>query len=282
MKKIGIIGIFLVILTSTVFGQTNLTEYWRFSVPDGGTSYLELKQDGAAVTSVPRGFMRTGLTGTLHAGKLHLEGSTGPEGRKRLIIYDGVVNGDKFPIHGTNPNGEKAEGIFERVTREEMYPARLPLPPLKDLPDTGLVRTPPMGWNSWNHYHDHFDDATVRQTADALVASGMNKVGYTYIMVDEGWSSGSDTNGKITGNARFPDMKALADYVHSKGLKIGIYSSPGPQVCGGYQGSYGHEEEDAETFASWGYDYLKYDWCSAFGIYQTTPADLQGAYQKMG
>ena len=77
-------------------------------------------------------------------------------------------------------------------------------------------------------------------------------------------------------------MKALAEYVHSKGLKIGIYSSPGPQVCGGYQGSYGHEAEDAQTFADWGYDYLKYDWCGAFAIYQTNPADLQGAYQKMG
>jgi hypothetical protein len=77
-------------------------------------------------------------------------------------------------------------------------------------------------------------------------------------------------------------MKALAAYVHSKGLKIGIYSSPGPQVCGGYQGSYGHEEEDAQTFADWGYDYLKYDWCSAFSIYQPTRADLEGAYQKMG
>lgn len=163
-----------------------------------------------------------------------------------------------------------------------MYPARLPLPTLRELPDKGLVRTPPMGWNSWNHYQDHFDDATVRQNADALIASGMNKVGFTYIIVDEGWSSGHDANGKIVGNARFPDMKALADYIHSKGLKIGIYSSPAPQVCGGYQGSYGHEEEDAQTFADWGYDYLKYDWCGAFAIYETTPADLQGAYQKMG
>jgi len=156
------------------------------------------------------------------------------------------------------------------------------LPDLRDLPDNGLVRTPPMGWNSWNKFHDRFDDATVRGMADAMVSSGMAKAGYTYIIVDEGWSSGRDANGKITGNARFPDMKALADYVHSKGLKIGIYSSPGPQVCGGYQGSYGHEEEDAQTFADWGYDYLKYDWCSAGGIYQSTWADLEGAYQKMG
>jgi alpha-galactosidase len=180
------------------------------------------------------------------------------------------------------PWGGTDTGTLERVTNEEIHPARLPLPDLRDLPDNGLVRTPPMGWNSWNKFHDRFDDATVRGMADAMVSSGMAKAGYTYIIVDEGWSSGRDANGKITGNARFPDMKALADYVHSKGLKIGIYSSPGPQVCGGYQGSYGHEEEDAQTFADWGYDYLKYDWCSAGGIYQSTWADLEGAYQKMG
>ncbi len=180
------------------------------------------------------------------------------------------------------PDKQKLSGTLERVNHDEMFPTRLPLPELRDLPDNGLARTPPMGWNSWNKFHDKFDDATVRAMADAMVASGMSKAGYNYIIVDEGWSSYRDANGNITGNARFPDMKALADYVHSKGLKIGIYSSPGPQVCGGYQGSYGHEEQDAKTFANWGYDYLKYDWCSAFGIYQPTPADLQGAYQKMG
>jgi alpha-galactosidase len=282
MKRIGILGVFLALLQTVAYGQTNLAGYWKFSVPNGGTSYMELHQDGETVTTVTRGFMRMGLTGTLHDGKLHLEGSFGPAGRKTTVVYDATVSGDKFPIRGTNPNGEIADGFFERVSHDEMYPERLPLPVLRQLPDTGLVRTPPMGWNSWNHYHDHFDDATVRQTADALVASGMNKVGYTYVIVDEGWSSGRDANGKITGNARFPDMKALADYVHSKGLKIGIYSSPGPQVCGGYQGSYGHEEDDAKTFADWGYDYLKYDWCGAFSIYGASPADLQGAYQKMG
>ena len=161
------------------------------------------------------------------------------------MLFDGTGSGDKFTVNGTTSNGEQANGTLERVSRDEAFPARLPLPDLRDVPDNGMVRTPPMGWNSWNKFHDHFDDATVRTMADALVASGMNKAGYTYIIVDEGWSSYRDAHGKITGNARFPDMKALADYVHSKGLKIGIYSSPGPQVCGGYQGSYGHEEEDA-------------------------------------
>ena len=276
----------LIASTSTAaLAQSDLTGSWKFSVTNGGTSYIELKQSGESVTSVSSGgFMRGGgLTGTLHDGKLHIAGASDPTGRRQPASYDApAVKGDKFAVHGTNPNGEMADGFFERVTREEMYPARLPLPELRQLPDTGLVRTPPMGWNSWNHYHDHFDDAIVRQTADALVASGMDKVGYKYIIVDEGWASGRDANGNITGNARFPDMKALADYVHSKGLKIGIYSSPGPRVCGGYEGSYGHEEQDAKTFAAWGYDYLKYDWCGAFAIYQGSPADLQGAYQKMG
>jgi len=257
--------------------QTDMTGYWKFSSPTSGLDYLQLKQTGEAVSTAGR----RPLTGTLHAGKLHLASGTDAN----ATTYDAVVKGEKFPatrITHDGPWGGTDTGTLERVTSEEVHPARLPLPDLRDLPDNGLVRTPPMGWNSWNKFHDRFDDATVRGMADAMVSSGMAKAGYTYIIVDEGWSSGRDANGKITGNARFPDMKALADYVHSKGLKIGIYSSPGPQVCGGYQGSYGHEEEDAQTFADWGYDYLKYDWCSAGGIYQSTWADLEGAYQKMG
>jgi len=271
----------LLVVSALGYAQNTLTGYWKFNVPNGGVRYLELKQDGETVTSIPHGGPGVTLTGTLHAGKLHLEGTVPRPGGNRTVLFDGTGSGDKFTVNGTTSNGEQADGTLERVSRDEAFPARLPLPDLRDVPDNGLVRTPPMGWNSWNKFHDHFDDATVRTMADALVASGMNKVGYTYIIVDEGWSSYRDVHGKITGNARFPDMKALADYVHSKGLKIGIYSSPGPQVCGGYQGSYGHEEEDAQTFADWGYDYLKYDWCSAFGIYQPTRADLQGAYQKM-
>jgi alpha-galactosidase len=262
--------------------QTSMTGFWKFSVPNGGVDFFELKQDGTSISSVGGRGPFGGLQGTLQNGKLHLHRGN-PGGYE--VSYDATVKGDSFEAVRTTvdgPWGGTDKGTFQRITQEEMHPARLPLPELRDLPDNGLVRTPPMGWNSWNKFHDHFDDATVRAIADAMVSSGMAKAGYQYIIVDEGWSSGRDANGKIIGNARFPDMKALADYVHSKGLKIGIYSSPGPQVCGGYQGSYGHEQEDAQTFADWGYDYLKYDWCSAFGIYQPTPADLQGAYQKMG
>ena len=280
----------LFFLPSLAWGQASLTGYWKFSVPDGGTRFLALQQAGENLTGSTQGGRPVPLTGTVHDGKLHLEGTTVGGANKRTLVFDGTRVGtgdgtgkeDKFSTTGTVPNGEQAKGTLERVSHDEAVPARLPLPELRDVPDNGLVRTPPMGWNSWNRFHDHFDDATVRQMADALVASGMDKAGYRYIIVDEGWSSYRDAKGNIIGNARFPDMKALAAYVHSKGLKIGIYSSPGPQVCGGYQGSYGHEEQDAQTFADWGYDYLKYDWCSAFSIYQPTRADLEGAYQKMG
>jgi alpha-galactosidase len=121
--------------------------------------------------------------------------------------------------------------------------------------------TPPMGWNSWNHFHAQVDDATIRATAEAMVSSGMRDAGYVYINIDDTWEGERDSQGVIHANSKFPDMKALADFVHSKGLKLGIYSSPGPKTCAKYEGSYGHEEQDARTYAAWGIDYLKYDLC---------------------
>jgi alpha-galactosidase len=159
-------------------------------------------------------------------------------------------------------------------------PARLPLPALHRVADNGLAPTPPMGWNSWNKFAEAVDDATVRAIADAMVSSGMKDAGYVYVNIDDTWQGSRGAQGNITSNAKFPDMKALADYVHSKGLKIGIYSSPGPQTCAGYEGSYGHEAQDAKTYAAWGFDYLKYDWCSARDIYK--PSEMQAVYQKMG
>jgi alpha-galactosidase len=125
-----------------------------------------------------------------------------------------------------------------------------------------LAATPPMGWNSWNHFASKVTDADVRAAADALVSSGMRDAGYIYVNIDDTWQGQRDAQGVIHANSKFPDMKALADYVHSKGLKLGIYSSPGPKTCAGYAGSYGHEEQDAKTYAAWGIDYLKYDSCS--------------------
>ncbi|HUI54574.1 MAG TPA: glycoside hydrolase family 27 protein [Bryobacteraceae bacterium] len=169
-----------------------------------------------------------------------------------------------------------------------------PFPPFKPIEPNGFAKTPPMGWNSWNKFHRFVDDKSVREIADAMVSSGMRDAGYIYVNIDDTWEAGRDKdgnalppdrfpprdkNGNILTNEKFPDMKALADYVHSKGLKLGIYSGPGPRTCAGYEASYGHEAQDAKTWAAWGIDYLKYDWCSASSVYKG--AEMPSAYQEM-
>jgi len=149
--------------------------------------------------------------------------------------------------------------------------------------------TPPMGWNSWNYFAGKVTDKDIRDTADLLVSTGMRDAGYVYVNIDDTWEGGRDANGKIQSNEKFPDMKALADYVHSKGLKLGIYSSPGAKTCARFEGSLGHEEQDAATYAEWGIDYLKYDLCSYSGVMRAQfPNDLAAqnkmmreAYEKM-
>jgi alpha-galactosidase len=128
----------------------------------------------------------------------------------------------------------------------------------------GLARTPPMGWNSWNKFGCDVNEATIRRTADALVSAGMRDAGYVYVVVDDCWHGARDGQGFITADPnRFPaGMKALADYVHAKGLKFGLYSDAGRRTCGDRPGSQGHEYQDALTYAAWGVDYLKYDWCN--------------------
>jgi alpha-galactosidase len=146
-----------------------------------------------------------------------------------------------------------------------------------------------MGWNSWNYFAGKVDDKAVRDSADALVSTGMKDAGYIYVNIDDTWEGERDATGVLHTNAKFPDMKALADYVHSKGLKLGIYSSPGPKTCGGYAGSYQHEAQDAKLYADWGIDYLKYDLCSFSDIMrQEAPKDdakqiamMIAAYEKM-
>ena len=127
---------------------------------------------------------------------------------------------------------------------------------------TPVAQTPPMGWNSWNYFAGKVDDKGIRAAADQIVATGMKDAGYVYVNIDDTWEGQRDASGLIHSNEKFPDMKALADYVHSKGLKIGIYSGPGNKTCAGYPASLGHEMQDAKTYAEWGIDYLKYDLCS--------------------
>ena len=133
-----------------------------------------------------------------------------------------------------------------------------------------IALTPPMGWNSWNCFAQAVSDEKVRAAADAMVSSGLINHGWTYVNMDDCWEVRAREpaekrrapDGHILTNSKFPDMKALADYIHSKGLRAGLYSSPGPSTCGGYTASYEYEEADAKQYADWGFDYLKYDWCS--------------------
>jgi alpha-galactosidase len=141
----------------------------------------------------------------------------------------------------------------------------------------GLALTPPMGWNSWNKFACDVNEQLIRETADAMVSSGMKDAGYQYVNIDDCWHGERDAQGFIQPDPkRFPSgMKALADYVHSKGLKLGIYSDAGWKTCGGRPGSRGYEFQDALTYAKWGIDYLKYDWCNAEAL------NAEGAYLTM-
>jgi alpha-galactosidase len=128
----------------------------------------------------------------------------------------------------------------------------------------GLAPTPPMGWNSWNTFGVNIDESLIQGMAEALISSGMRDAGYNYIVIDDGWEAmDRDANGNLIPDPkRFPNgMKALGDYLHAKGFKFGIHNCAGTKTCSGYPGGRGHEFQDARTYASWGVDYLKYDWC---------------------
>jgi alpha-galactosidase len=265
-----------------------LTGNWAVKIPAGDgtfrTTYLNLIQDGVKITGSIRltqfyylisdsaangdGYL---LTGSMQDGK-----------NVRTVRYEVKLVGDELHVSTRRrPEDKPTEMVARRVSPGEgALPARLPLPSLHKVPDNGLARTPPMGWNSWNKFAGRIDDATVRSIADAMASNGMKAAGYQYINIDDTWERERDSSGNIQTNKKFPDMKALADYVHSKGLKLGIYSSPGPNTCAGYEGSYGHEEQDARTYAAWGIDYLKYDWCGARTLY--TDEEMPALYQKMG
>jgi len=158
-----------------------------------------------------------------------------------------------------------------------------------------LALTPPMGWNHWYTWYNRITDRHLRQAADVMISSGMADYGYQYVNIDDCWMIKPGSNdpelrgpnrrpdGTINTNARFPDMNAMTEYIHSKGLKAGLYTSPGTLTCAGFVGAYEHERQDAETFAEWGFDFLKYDWCSYGRIAKDNSlAELQKPYIKMG
>ena len=159
-----------------------------------------------------------------------------------------------------------------------------------------LALTPPMGYNHWYAHYDRITDKMMREAADVMVKSGMADVGYQYVNIDDCWMNAPKNNdpervgalrdekGNINSNKHFPDMKGLTDYIHDKGLKAGIYTSPGTLTCGGFTGAWLHEEQDARQFAAWGFDFLKYDWCSYGEIAgkDTSLSTFQKPYHQMG
>jgi alpha-galactosidase len=158
-----------------------------------------------------------------------------------------------------------------------------------------IALTPPLGWNSWNCFAQNVTEAKVKAAADAMVSSGLVNHGWTYVNVDDFWQTNNITHdssqhgpernadGSIHPNSNFPDMQGLADYIHARGLRAGLYSSPGPYTCGACTGSYQHEAQDVATYAAWGYDYLKYDWCTYSRIYKDSEGveGMQKPYRMM-
>src|SRR6266700_2058237 len=281
---IGLVPIILLLIGASAWTQVDLSGFWVFRVPTGDgnfrETFFELKQDGETITGkVLAGGREVPITeGTFKNGTLQFVVIFGTAPQTRRVVYEGTLAGEKITLISQAPGREPFKGTAERTKPEAaLPPPRLPLPDLHDVQDNGLARTPPMGWNSWNKFAGKVDDSVDRSIADAMVSSGMKQAGYAYVNIDDTWEGPRDAQGNITSNLKFPDMKALAGYIHGKGLKIGIYSSPGPKTCAGYLGSYGHEEQDAQTYAAWGMDYLKYDLCSYDG-----KGDQVAAYKKMG
>jgi alpha-galactosidase len=265
----------------------DLTGNWLSAVPMGdGTlrrSYFNLKQDGSRISGSirTRQFYYTVVGSSGDADGFTVTGSMMDGATERKVVYEGRLLADELRIAERRPDGLQPEIVARHAPAGEgAMPARIPPPALHKVPDNGLARTPPMGWNSWNKFAGRVNDGIVRGIADAIAGNGMRDAGYVYINIDDTWEGERDAQGNIRANNKFPDMKALSDYLHGKGLKLGIYSSPGPNTCAGYEGSYGHEAQDARTFAAWGIDYMKYDWCGARNIY--ADAEMQAVYQVMG
>jgi alpha-galactosidase len=294
----------------------NITGRWAgpATTADNGMEMVVAIQQAAdgALTGYVQGRTMEKITGgKVDGANVAIETERpGRGGSAQKVTYTAVIEGGKMRLTlpafggGRGPGGPGRGGAEQkgpppaprpqtvlelaRVSSEPPgpippRPAPVSLPMPEPVKSNGLARTPPMGWNSWNKFRNQVSDKMVREMADAIAKSGMKAAGYVYVNIDDTWEGAHrDAQGNITTNNKFPDMKALADYVHSKRLKLGIYSSPGPKTCAGYEGSYQHEEQDAKTYAGWGIDYLKYDWCSASQVYDEKQETMAAAYAKMG
>ncbi|HLJ17115.1 MAG TPA: glycoside hydrolase family 27 protein [Bryobacteraceae bacterium] len=289
--KYLLLGIFGAVLAQTA-PRADVTGRWAAEthLPNGTTrqTVIALKADGEKLT----GYMSTRQEadeiseGKVNGSDISFDIVRNDFGEERRTHYTGTISGDELRLQMPGSGGRPGrELVAKRVSSEAAQPLPAPplkitLPPLEDVPSNGLARTPPMGWNSWNKFRNKVSDQVVREIADAMASNGMKDAGYMYVNIDDTWEGTRDEQGNIRSNEKFPDMKALAEYVHSKGLRLGIYSSPGPKTCAGYEGTFKHEEQDAKTFAAWGIDYLKYDWCSAREVYDYH--SLPAVYGIMG
>jgi alpha-galactosidase len=219
--------------------------------------------------------------GTLAGDMLQLQGLDGDQASFHLTARRGTtaVMSNGPLIASINPPSN-AQRDRPPLAASAGPPAKLPLPPLRDMPPNALFKTPPMGWASRQKLGADMEDDDIRQAAESLEETDLRSKGYTLVEIDEGWQGARDANGVLHAGAKFPDMKALADYVHSKRLKLGLAVSAAPKSCGGFEGSYGHEADDAKLFAAWGIDYIVYDWCGADSLYPSQ-AEQRAAYQKM-
>ena len=270
----------------------DLTGHWlyTFQTPDGQTREMSLWLTAKAGTFT--GYMSQFgndepiTDGQITADKISFAVVRDNFGEIRRTEYTGRLNGDTLTLYMPASNGRPGRELaMKHVSAEAPKPLpppapKISLPPAGEVQSNGLAQTPPMGWNSWNKFASRVSDQLIRETADAMVRNGMKDAGYIYVNIDDTWEAGRDANGNIQTNKKFPNMKALADYVHSKGLKIGLYSSPGPKTCANFEGSFKHEEQDAKQYAAWGFDYLKYDWCSGSRVYDYH--SMQAVYAKMG
>jgi len=268
--------------------QTRFDGVWLFddAGPNPGVTMLQVASDGGRITGAVTTQWYGPVTmqnarvedGVLTFEVRNLNDRANPtrtwtvRNTAKGVRLAGQLWESKIDAGGRRGTARDAEA---RAFRFQTLPAWAPVAQVP------LAPTPPMGWSSWNKFADKIDDKTIRAMADAMVATGLRDAGYVYVNIDDGWQGTRGPDGRIRSNANFPDMKALADYVHSKGLKLGIYSSPGPRTCAGFEGSYGHVRQDAQTFADWGMDYLKYDLCS--GEYFYADADtVKRSYAEMG
>lgn len=195
------------------------------------------------------------------------------------------LNASTGVIEGNVPKKPGEYAVTLRAQNEHGKNER----PFKIVVGDKLALTPPMGWNSWYIHYHRVNEQHMRNAADVMISSGMADYGYQYVNIDDCWMKKRgdepyrDAQGAILPNAKFPDIKGMVDYIHSKGLKAGLYTSPGPWTCAGYVGTYEHEQIDARKFAEWGFDFLKYDWCSYTEVAGGNGLEqMKRPYKKMG